>query len=75
MEPMALTVQEFCRTHSISRGTFYNLAAEGLAPKVMRVRGRVLVSVEAAAEWRKEMEKRAAEGEAAAIPGPMAAAE
>lgn len=73
MEALALTIPEFYRTHSISRGTFYNLAAQGLAPKIMRVRGRVLVSVEAAREWRRKMEEQAAKDEAAETPEPLPA--
>jgi predicted DNA-binding transcriptional regulator AlpA len=57
MEPLAFTIPEFCRLHSISRGHFYNLAADGLAPKTMKVGRRVLVSLESAAEWRRDMER------------------
>ena len=56
MEKLAMSVDEFCRAHAICRASFYNLLKRGAAPRVMRVGGRVLVSTEAAAEWRRRME-------------------
>jgi hypothetical protein len=55
----ALNVAEFCRSHGISRGLFYLAQRDGIGPRVMRVRNRVLISAEAAAEWRGRMEARA----------------
>jgi predicted DNA-binding transcriptional regulator AlpA len=52
MELDAYSIEEFCRRHSISRGTFYNLQADGDAPQVRRVKSRVLISKESATEWR-----------------------
>lgn len=56
----ALGVTEFCRSHGISRALFYLLLRDGTGPRVMRVRGRVLISAEAAREWREAMEHEAA---------------
>lgn len=56
----ALGVTEFCRSHGISRGLFYLLLRDGRGPRLMRVRGRVLISTEAAGEWRQRMERGAA---------------
>jgi hypothetical protein len=53
----AVGVTEFCDAHGISRALFYILAREGKAPRMMRVRGRVLISAEAAREWRDQMER------------------
>jgi hypothetical protein len=53
----AHTVDEFCRGHRISRGTFYNLLKIGEGPTIMKVGGRTLVSTEAAAAWRRKMEQ------------------
>lgn len=53
----AFSVLEFCEAHSISRGTFYNMLRDGTAPRLMKVGKRTLVSREAAAEWRAQMEK------------------
>ena len=55
----AFSIAEFCAAHGFSRATFYNLQADGQAPEVMRVRGRVLISAEAAARWRKRRTARA----------------
>ena len=55
----AVSVPEFCRSHGISRSLFYLLLRERRGPRVMRVRGRTLVSAEAAAEWRRAMEVEA----------------
>jgi predicted DNA-binding transcriptional regulator AlpA len=52
----AFSIAEFCRDHSICKATFYNWLNDGKAPRVMRVGGRVLISVEAAAAWRAERE-------------------
>lgn len=52
----AFSIQEFCDSHRISRAKFYLLLKENLAPKLMRVGRRRLISSEAAAEWRKQME-------------------
>lgn len=61
----AFSIAQFCKAHGISRGTFYNLAAQGLAPREMRVGSRVLITVESAADWRKAMERRADDSKAA----------
>jgi hypothetical protein len=59
----AFSIQQFCNTHSISRAKFYLLLKEGLAPKLMCVGRRRLISVEAAAEWRKKMEAEGGKNE------------
>jgi len=57
-QPAAYSVNCFCEDHHISRGTFYNMLKDGTGPRVMRVRGRTLISNEAACEWRLEREGR-----------------
>jgi predicted DNA-binding transcriptional regulator AlpA len=52
----AYSIAEFCFAHGISRATFYNLRKVGQAPKEMSVMGRRLISDEAAAQWRRQME-------------------
>jgi hypothetical protein len=56
----AFSISEFCDAHGISRGMFYKLARQGIGPRTMRVGTRTLVSVEAAAEWRRTREAAAA---------------
>ena len=53
----AYSIPEFCRRHGFSRAGYYNLPLE-LRPNEMRVGGRVLISKEAAADWRRRMETR-----------------
>jgi predicted DNA-binding transcriptional regulator AlpA len=54
------SVAEFCHQHGISRGTFYKLLGEGRGPTTVKVGRRTLISSEAAADWRRRMEREAA---------------
>lgn len=56
---MMFSVREFCQAHRISRALFYRLAKEGKAPKTAKVGRRTLISQEAAAEWRHQIEDEA----------------
>ena len=56
IQPAALSVGEFCEAHRISRALFYLLRREGSGPRVMNVGRRTLITAEAAAEWRRQME-------------------
>lgn len=62
---LAFTVIGFCEAHGIGRNLFYQLRKDGLGPKVMKVGARTLISHEAAAEWRRRMERATEEAEAA----------
>jgi predicted DNA-binding transcriptional regulator AlpA len=54
---LALTVDEFCSAHGISRTHLYDLWREGRGPRFMRAGDkRRLISVEAAADWRLAIE-------------------
>jgi hypothetical protein len=57
----AYTIAEFCDAHGISRTHLHNLDKSGKGPRKMRCGRRVLISTEAAAEWRRQLEQ-AAEG-------------
>jgi hypothetical protein len=46
------SIEEFCRRNSISRGTFFNMREIGTGPKEKRAMGRVLITREAAQQWR-----------------------
>jgi len=50
------SVDEFCSAHSISRAMFYKLLSDGKGPRTMAVGARKLISYEAAADWRRQME-------------------
>ena len=59
--PMAYSIRQFCQAHSISVDTYFRLQRAGLGPVPMKVGGRTLISVEAAAAWRRERELPALE--------------
>ncbi len=52
-------VNGFCAAHDITKVTFYKLLKDGLGPRIMKVGARTLISVEAAADWRRQMEEGA----------------
>jgi hypothetical protein len=52
LPPAALSIREFCRTHRIGVSTYYKLQKLGLGPREKRIDSRVIITMEAAAEWR-----------------------
>ncbi len=54
------TISRFCADHSISRTFLHQLKAQGKAPRMMAVGRRVLITDEAARDWRGLMEREAA---------------
>ena len=57
---LALSIPEFCEAHGISEDFFYKLKRQSQGPRLMKVGARTLISLEAAAEWRREREAAAA---------------
>jgi len=55
IEREAYTIEEFCRSHAISRGTFFNMRATGTGPREKRAMGRVLITKDSAREWRERV--------------------
>lgn len=55
-EREAFTVTEFAQAYRLSRATLYNLWKGGEGPKRMRVGRRVVVSRDAAEQWRRQVE-------------------
>jgi hypothetical protein len=53
----AMTVDQFCQSHNVSRTRFYQLVQLGKAPKCFWNGTSRRISVESAAEWRKQMEE------------------
>lgn len=49
----AFSIAKFCARHSISRAHYYNLRNAGRGPRELRAGDRVLITTEAAAEWRQ----------------------
>ena len=55
----AFTIKEFCAQHRISVAFFYVLRNRGEGPVEMHVGSRVLISYEAATDWRRARETAA----------------
>lgn len=56
-------VASFCKANKISRALFYQLVKTGKGPRLMKVARRTLITPEANADWRKEMESRSVGGD------------
>lgn len=56
----AYSREEFARAHGIGLTLLHEMIKAGNGPRLMRVGRRVLISMEAAADWRREMEARTA---------------
>jgi hypothetical protein len=56
----AYSIPEFCKRHGFSPAKYFQLAAAGEGPRIMRIGKRVLISSEAAAAWRRSREEAAA---------------
>ena len=55
----AYTVDQFCAAHNICRTRLYALWGEGRGPRFMKNGTRRLITAEAAADWRRDMEAAA----------------
>jgi hypothetical protein len=53
----AFTVKTFCKAHSISVTLYYQMKKDGTGPREMAAGHRVLISFEAAKEWRRKREE------------------
>jgi hypothetical protein len=78
-ELMAYSIKQFCALHGISIDTYFRMQRQGQGPATMKVLNRTLISVEAAAAWRRGREqaapvKRQVEETATAWPQEMGAA-
>jgi predicted DNA-binding transcriptional regulator AlpA len=62
-EIAAYTVDEFCKAHRLSRSTLYQFWRDGAGPRKMQIGTKVLISVEAAADWRRAREIASAPAE------------
>ena len=56
--PQAMSVDQFCHAHNISRDTFYALLKDDLAPECMKIGTRRLISFESASRWRAKREQK-----------------
>lgn len=60
-EIAAYTVEEFCKAHRLSRSMLYQFWRAGQGPRKMCIGTKVLISIEAAADWRREREAASAQ--------------
>jgi hypothetical protein len=56
-DPPLYNVSAFCEAHDISRGYLYQLWTEGRGPRRTKLGRRTVITGEAAAEWRRRMER------------------
>lgn len=56
MNKPTATIPQFCDAHNISRTHLYELIKAGKGPRLMKLGRRVLISAEAASEWRHRIE-------------------
>jgi hypothetical protein len=59
-DPDAYSIDEFCRRHMISRPTYIRLRTNGKGPREIKFDQKVLITKEAAADWRREREAASA---------------
>jgi hypothetical protein len=55
----AYTLSEFCEAHRISRSQLYKYWQKGQGPRFFWVGTKRCISIEAAADWRREREAEA----------------
>lgn len=60
VERASYSIAEFCVAHRISPALFFKLKKLGQGPREMQTGGRITISIEAAAQWRREREAAAA---------------
>lgn len=53
----AYSIAQFCDAHHISRTHLHNMCKAGKGPRMMKLGRRVLISAEAAADWRRQLEE------------------
>ncbi|MBI3440867.1 MAG: hypothetical protein HY052_03535 [Proteobacteria bacterium] len=58
MTQKAHSIKAFCEAHDISRNLFYTLKKQGLAPKMIALGKRRLITEESATEWRHAMQSQ-----------------
>ena len=56
----AFNIREFCLAHRISESMYYKLRNAGLGPREARALSKVIITQEAAADWRRQREAQPA---------------
>jgi hypothetical protein len=62
--PATYSIKTFCQTHNVSESQYFILRKAGLGPAEMKIGRRRIISVESAADWRRERERDARKGRA-----------
>jgi hypothetical protein len=60
VERASYSIKEFCRAYRISEALYFKMKREGKGPRELHVGGRVIISIEAAANWQREREAETA---------------
>jgi len=60
---LALSISGFCRAHGISESFYFKLKKQRKNPREMKLGARTLITLEAAAEWRRERENATGAGQ------------
>jgi hypothetical protein len=55
----AFTINEFCAEYRLSRSMLYRLWRDGIGPRFIEIGIKKIITVEAAADWAVEGERRA----------------
>ena len=63
MNKPAYSISGFCADHHLSKAFLYKLIKEGKGPRLMKIGRRTLISAEAAADWRAQMEAQTAQAD------------
>ena len=50
----AFSIPEFCAAHRISESMYYKIRAAGQGPREARALSKVIITKEAAADWRRD---------------------
>jgi hypothetical protein len=56
---LGYSIDEWCAGYDICRASYYNRRKDGSAPRTIKIGGRVIITVEADEEWRREREMAA----------------
>jgi predicted DNA-binding transcriptional regulator AlpA len=65
MDKDADDIPTFCHRNNLSRSALYNAWKAGRGPRIMRIGRKVLITREAAEQWRRQCEQASAQPEAA----------
>ena len=53
--PASYTIPQWCAAYHVSRGHYYTLKEQGLAPQELRLGRRVIITRRAAEQWEDRM--------------------